>query len=109
MHVSSSSKGAMSRGKKVKNCTTDRSYIDDEKSLSYPCGGGHGGMGVWIWMMVGCEWKELERRHDTTVWEKLREAGIVRVKGVMDEDARCGLLVVVFFFFVYLGEGSWHC
>jgi hypothetical protein len=33
-------------------------------------------------MMVGCEWKEEGRRHDTTVWEKLREAGIVRVKGV---------------------------
>lgn len=73
-------------------------------------------MGVWIWMMVGCEWKELERRHDTTVWEKLREAGIVRVKGVMDEDARCGLLVVVFFFLCIWGRGlgiveslSWYC
>jgi hypothetical protein len=57
----------------------------------------------------GCEWKEEGRQHNTTVWEKLREAGIVRVKGVRDEDAGCGLLVVVFFLCVYLGEGSWHC
>ena len=36
----------MSRGKRVKKCRADRSYIDDEKGLSYPCGGGRGGVGV---------------------------------------------------------------
>jgi len=69
----------MSRGKRVKKCRVD------------PCGDDHGSV-----MMVGCERKKEGKQHDRTVWEKLREADIVGVKGVTDRDA--GLLVVVFFF-----------
>ena len=56
-------------------------------------------------MTVGCEWKEEGRRHDTTVWEKLREAGIVRVKGVRDEDAGCGFVGGGVFFVCIWGRG----
>lgn len=51
-----------------------------------------------IWIMSAHEGKEEERRHDTTMWEKLREAGIVGVIGAMGIDAMCSFLAVVLVF-----------